>query len=590
MIKYIILFSFCFLFSIQHINASGNEEIEITIDSLEQLISESSDNRDNGQWYLEISIEREYLKQYAEAILQIDHAIICAEKINNYNFMAQCLVRKAYIYIRSTRDIKIRAKKISPIIKELVLIMDKVYLPITRAGIYSLQGIQVEIEHNYDDSEEMFNELIAFQRKAIEELDLQQDTIIGKDLVIDRNYKKIEIASALISWSRFDEAYIYIDQILSSKDSKSSPTASIFVKMLAYQLLSQAYFDEKKTWLVKAAVDSTLFYCNQLPGTSYDRHKANAFELDHKILYEIGEYEQAYKVHLQFTELRELDFNEAEILAQGKAESNLKMLSDSISQAQVLIDKNLKIETKKQENTWLSVGVSILLIALILVFILLRKINTSKTIIEEQNQQVNEALEEKELLLKEVHHRVKNNMQLVSSLLELQSEFAKDDFAKQVLSDGNDRIKALAFAHQKLYQNEDYENIELNDYFNQIILHLLGKADCKTTIDVPKNFVINIERGQVLGFIINELITNSLKYAWKNTNKEKLISFSMSTNNNEINFLYKDNGIGFPDDFSLGDSNSLGYTLIPSFVKRQLKGNVSCKNNDGAEIKITFPK
>ncbi len=589
MIRYFILLSLGFLFSVQNISASETEQIEITIDSLEQLISESSDNRDNGQWYLEISIEREYLKQYAEAILQIDHAIICAENIPNYNFMAQCLVRKAYIYIRSTRDIKIRAKKISPIIKELVLMMDKVYLPITRSRIYSLQGIQVEIEHNYDDSEEMFNELIAFQIKAIEELDLQQDPIPGLDLVIDLNYKKIEIASALISWSRFDEAYFYIDQVLSSKKSKLNPHASILVKMLAYQLLSEAYFDQKKTWLVKDAVDSTLFYCNQLPGTSFDRHKANALELVHKLLYEIGNYDQAYKVHLQFTELRELDFNEAEILAQGKAESNLKMLTDSISQAQMLIDKNIKIEAKKQENTWLILGVTILLLALVVVFVLLKKIKTSKTVIEQQNHQVTEALEEKGLLLKEVHHRVKNNMQLVSSLLELQSEFAKDDFAKQILSEGNDRIKALAFAHQKLYQNEDYENIELNDYFNQIILHLLGQTDCKTIIDVPENFLLNIERGQVLGFIINELITNSLKYAWKNTVKEKQISLTVSISNNEIAFIYKDNGIGFPEDFSLGNSNSLGYTLIPSFVKRQLKGAISCKTDNGAEIKITFP-
>ena len=360
--------------------------------------------------------------------------------------------------------------------------------------------------------------------------------------------------------------------------------------MLANQLLVEAYYNLDKNQQLHVAIDSTLFYCDQLSEKSVSRYKMYAYELVHKVLYAIDDFDGAYKVLQQYSELRELDFNESEVLALGKAESNLKMMKDSINQAQILVDKNLKIDAKTNQNSWLTIGISISLIALAVVFFLLRQIRASKVVIERQNQQVTEALEEKGLLLKEVHHRVKNNMQLVSSLLELQSEFAKDEFSKKILSEGNDRIKALAFAHQNLYQNEDYENIELNEYFDQIIYHLLGQVNCKTTIDVPSNFVINIERGQVLGFIINELIMNSLKYAWEESNTEKLISFTMKILNDEIEFVYQDNGVGFPKDFSLADSKSLGYTLIPSFVKRQLKGKVACTNENGAVIKITFPK
>jgi two-component sensor histidine kinase len=590
MVRNFTFFLISFLLFIVNGKSSETETSEVIIDSLEQLIHTTTDLRDKGQYYLEVAEEREYLKQYAEAIIQVDQAIICAENIPNYNFMAQCLIRKAYIYANSSSDVKLRAKKIAPVIKQIEAIMDKVSLPLTRAQIYTLRGIQVEIEHDYDDSEEMFKKLIAFQKKAIEELELQQDTIEGLDLVNNRNYKKLEIASALNSWDRYDEALIYLDQVLSSEGSKSSRNTTLFVKMLGSQLLLETYVGQQKNGLINSAIDSTLFYCTQLPETSYDRYKINAYQLIHNVLYEIGDFEQAYKVQQQFSELRELDFNESEILAQGKAESNLKMVKDSINQAQILVDKNMKIEAKTNQNSWLTIGISISLIALVVVFFLLRQIRASKVVIELQNKQVNEALAEKGLLLKEVHHRVKNNMQLVSSLLELQSEFAKDEFSKKILSEGNDRIKALAFAHQNLYQNEDYENIELNDYFNQIIYHLLGQVNCKTTIDVPPNFVINIERGQVLGFIINELIMNSLKYAWKNPDAEKNISFSMGIHNNEIEFVYKDNGVGFPDDFSLTEIKSLGYTLIPSFVKRQLKGKVSCENENGAVIKITFPK
>lgn len=246
MIRYLIFFALFALFPTGSISASEQEYSENLIDSLEQLISTSTDDRDKGQWYLEISKEREYLKQYAEAILQIDNAIISAEKISDYNFKAQCLVRKAYIYIGSSRDVQLRAKKIAPVIDELMLIMDIIDLPITRARIYSLQGIQAEIEHNYDDSEEMFNELIAFQKKAIKEIDQQQDTIKRLDLITDRNYKKLELASTLISWDRFDEAIEYLNQTITSEESKINPKASVFVKMLSHQLLSETYYNQKK--------------------------------------------------------------------------------------------------------------------------------------------------------------------------------------------------------------------------------------------------------------------------------------------------------------------------------------------------------
>lgn len=590
MIRNFTFFSILFLLITGDMKASENEFSINLIDSLEQLIKNSTELRDKGQYHLEIAEEREYLKQYAEAIIQVDQAIICAENIPNYNFMAQCLVRKAYIYVNSSSDVKLRAKKIAPVIKQIEAIIDKVSLPLTRAQIYTLRGIQVEIEHDYDDSEEMFKALIAFQKKAIEELELQQDTIDGLDLVNNRNYKKLEIASALNSWDRYDEALIYLNQVLNSKFSESGSDATLLVKMLANQLLVEAYFGLEEKVNLDLAIDSTLFYCGQLTHNSSFRYKLYAYELIHKVLYEMEDFERAYNVHLKYAELREQDFNESEVLALGKAESNLKMVKDSINQAQILIDKNMKIEAKTNQNSWLTIGISISLIALAVVFFLLRQIRASKVVIENKNQQVTEALEEKGLLLKEVHHRVKNNMQLVSSLLELQSEFAKDEFSKKILSEGNDRIKALAFAHQNLYQNEDYENIELNEYFDQIIYHLLGQVNCETTINVPPNFVINIERGQVLGFIINELIMNSLKYAWLQPNSQKHITFSMEIENDEIEFVYQDNGVGFPEDFSLADSKSLGYTLIPSFVKRQLKGKVTCTNENGAVIKITFPK
>jgi two-component sensor histidine kinase/ligand-binding sensor domain-containing protein len=254
------------------------------------------------------------------------------------------------------------------------------------------------------------------------------------------------------------------------------------------------------------------------------------------------------------------------------------------------------------QTIWLKLLIALLILSSVGLYLYLKNKKTLKMqrklesqVIEKtielnlEKEELAKQLEDNNILLKEVHHRVKNNMQLVSSLIELQSEFATDEFSKEVLSKGNDRIKALAFAHQKLYQNNDYENINLKDYFNQITHNLLKETECEITIDIPENFSLNIERGQVLGFIINELIVNSLKYAWKNDMNQKHLSVSTVINDKTIEFIFKDNGIGFPKGFTSNNNNSLGYTLIPSFVKRQLKGKLSLYNENGALIKITFP-
>lgn len=221
----------------------------------------------------------------------------------------------------------------------------------------------------------------------------------------------------------------------------------------------------------------------------------------------------------------------------------------------------------------------------------LQRLVDEKTMeLQEEKDEVISQLSQKELLLKEVTHRVKNNMQMVSSILELQSFRAKDDLSKQALDEGISRINSLAMAHQNLYQNEDFTNINLKEYLGLILRYLIDDDKYIIEFQVPENYLIDIEKAQALGFILNELLTNSIKYAWADETAEKNIKFKIETVNDKTVATYHDNGIGFKDGYSFENDRSLGNVLITSFVQRQLEGELEMTNDGGAKTTITFNK
>ena len=214
-----------------------------------------------------------------------------------------------------------------------------------------------------------------------------------------------------------------------------------------------------------------------------------------------------------------------------------------------------------------------------------------KSNLVDHKERLEETLNDREVLLKEVNHRVKNNMQLVSSILELQRIKVVNPNAKAILKNASERIKSLSLAHQSLYKNEDYESINIKEYIQLIINNLLHAERVQVSVDITDTLEIHIEKGQALGFVINELITNSLKHAWDISDSKKSVSISIRTNEeNSLTLRYRDNGIGYPSGFKMNEQNSLGCTLINSFVTRQLEGKLFVSNDKGAITEIRLPK
>ena len=214
---------------------------------------------------------------------------------------------------------------------------------------------------------------------------------------------------------------------------------------------------------------------------------------------------------------------------------------------------------------------------------------------EELNQSKNELqilLLQKEVLLKEIHHRVKNNLTVISSLLELQSDNTHDENAKATLLQGTNRVRSIALIHQKLYQHQNFASIELHEFINDLYKQI---ASVMSNLNLPvtfkneiANILIDIDTSVPLGLIINELLTNSFKYAFTN-NPKPLIQVKLQTASKDVfQLIYTDNGQGLPNNFNIEEASSLGMLLM-HMLATQLSGHMVYQRKDDLSIfTITF--
>ena len=205
-------------------------------------------------------------------------------------------------------------------------------------------------------------------------------------------------------------------------------------------------------------------------------------------------------------------------------------------------------------------------------------------------QKVSQSLKEKELLLKEIHHRVKNNLQVVSSLLKLQQNYVTDKKTYDVLVDSQNRVRSMALVHQKLYQSKDFSQIEFGEYVGQLTQQLVNVFRSKSNdvlINVEtSNAMLSIDQAIPCGLIINELVSNSLKYAFP-SGYAGIINIFVNNTGNESELIIQDNGIGFPSGVDFKDTATLGLQLVNTLVG-QLDGTIEMDVKDGTIFTIKF--
>jgi PAS domain S-box-containing protein len=211
---------------------------------------------------------------------------------------------------------------------------------------------------------------------------------------------------------------------------------------------------------------------------------------------------------------------------------------------------------------------------------------------EETQELMNNSLKEKVVLLREIHHRVKNNLQVISSLLNLQSAYISDKKSLEVFRESQNRVRSMALVHEKLYRSKSLNKIEFSDYIKSLVRDLFDSYNVDNnrisfSSDLEGTF-LKIDTGVLCGLIVSELISNSLKHAYPDGRKGNIYISMHSNSSKKYKLIVKDDGVGFPQDIDFRNTESLGLQLVTSLTD-QLGGEIELERNGTTQFEITFP-
>ncbi len=278
--------------------------------------------------------------------------------------------------------------------------------------------------------------------------------------------------------------------------------------------------------------------------------------------------------------------------------NNLSKLVPAIQRA--LKECNEKIEREKAQNALKKAHFELEQQVLERTKALSRVNDDLRTEMDERERieiKLKKSLEEKEILLKEIHHRVKNNLQIISSLLNLQSRYINDEEMLDIYKESQNRVKSMAIIHEKLYQSEDLARIDFGDYVKSLVLDLFnsyGINNINYDINIH-DVLLDINTAIPCGLIVNELVTNSIKHGFlanmspaniPSSRKDKIAVY-MTKEDDVYNLSVYDNGTGFPDDLDFHNTDSLGMQLVISLTS-QLRGTLELERTEGTLFRIIF--
>ena len=210
---------------------------------------------------------------------------------------------------------------------------------------------------------------------------------------------------------------------------------------------------------------------------------------------------------------------------------------------------------------------------------------------KELEEKLKSSLSEKEILLKEIHHRVKNNLQVIISLLNLQAGYLHDEETLRAMQEGQNRVRSMALVHEKFYQLDGISEIDFGEYVEklcQYIFQTYPETAYKVSLDIESEDVkFDLDTAMPCGLLINEIVSNSLKYAFPNGQEGQVTIRLKSLPENKIRISVKDNGIGISEEYELQNPSTLGLQLIGALTS-QLNGEVEMLRSNGTTFNITF--
>ena len=416
------------------------------------------------------------------------------------------------------------------------------------------------------------------------------------------NFKEnamLALAKCLIAVGNYDKAESYLLLVLPEYPENTGGKAS------AYQGLGDVYF-EKKQWGKADLYYKKAYTASEKTADSQERHQEILRQL-YRIDSTQGNFQSALNYHLRYTALNDSLLNE-------KKNQQLALLQVQFDTEKK--EQDIKLLQQDQANAQTRLNATIggaLLLTLLLALTYNqyrlkqrtnRQLEANQLLIDQKNQvleqvlgekddlleEKEELLEEREWMLKEIHHRVKNNLQVISSMLNSQVEFLHDPTALATIRESQNRVQVMALIHQKLYQTDNLARIGMRDYIHQIVDYLVESFDRKSTVRSVCEITdvdFDVSLATPLGLIINEAVTNSLKYAFPQNRKGTVAVSLVALENRNYRLTLSDDGIGLAADIDLECGNTLGMTMIRG-LSRQIEGVLTVSRTNGVEINLVL--
>lgn len=394
---------------------------------------------------------------------------------------------------------------------------------------------------------------------------------------------KTDMATALFKKGNFQKSKALLEEM----EKIDMGTFDTKTKMNFYQALIESAIEEKNNSKIRSYLSKTKNLIQD--GSSFKIKKTYAW-----LQKTSAEYFRNYKetnTHLNtFFALKDSIEKEQRSQLVHNLEAKYQK-AEQEKEITFLNFENDKAESKiKQKNIVLALGAIGLGILSILVFQLYKLYQSNKKNKEQlasQNIIITKALEDKNTLLKEIHHRVKNNLQVISSLLSLQSRYIKDEETLDAIKAGKSRVQSMSLLHQNLYRDDNLKGVEMNQYFQNLGQNLFDtyniEDNIKFTTDID-DITLDIDTVVPMGLITNELVSNALKHAFVGR-ESGTIHLSLKEKNDTLYLTVKDNGVGLPDGELPVSHKSLGATLIQSFTEK-LEGEIKIDISEGSSVTV----
>jgi two-component sensor histidine kinase len=396
---------------------------------------------------------------------------------------------------------------------------------------------------------------------------------------------KINIATALTGMRKNDEALVALKEIeADSLLKKDKSNYLIFLHTMSECHLHLKDYDNSVAYGLKGLALSKSLGRKEVTMGIYDKLS--------KAYYAQEKYKEAYDCNDSVKTISEKILNLENIRNMNEMTVVYETVEKTKEIDRLVVDnshKEIEIASKKRERNYFILSSVLFLALAIVAFKAYTNNKKKKEKLNEQNKIIATSLQEKEVLLREIHHRVKNNLQIVSSLLSLQSNYIQDEKALNAVMEGKNRVESMGLIHQNLYQEENLAVVDIQNYISNLCDNLFAsyniKPDKIVLIKDIQKINIDVDTVIPLGLMINELITNCLKYAFEKIEGQGIITLKLSEDAGKIKLSVHDNGIGLPQNFDNKNRKSFGYKMIHAFLQK-LKATMDVYTDNGTKVDI----